>query len=104
LPAVGDAAAAREKQKALVKPCQQQVVKAQLVIANDYRADVQVAKHCKGDAERLCAGVKDGGGRVQACLVSACVQLGVAQLLGCVKAVHRQTEDCVRQCASTAQS
>jgi hypothetical protein len=64
------AAAAREKQKALAKPCQQQVVKAQLVVANDYRADVQVAKHCKADAQRLCGDVKDGGGRVQSCLVS----------------------------------
>jgi hypothetical protein len=45
------------------------VHKQQEAAARDYRADPQLAEQCRGDAERLCGGVKDGGGRKQACLV-----------------------------------
>ena len=33
------------------------------------QADPQVWEACKENAETLCKGVKDGGGRIQSCLV-----------------------------------
>lgn len=39
------------------------------------RADDALHSACKSDADALCATVKHGGGRVQACLVSTCAVL-----------------------------
>ena len=36
----------------------------------DFRVDPMLYEACKDDAESVCKGVKNGGGRVQACLVS----------------------------------
>lgn len=33
------------------------------------QADPMVWEACKDDAESLCKGIKDGGGRIQSCLV-----------------------------------
>lgn len=35
------------------------------------QADPQVWEACKENAETLCKGIKDGGGRIQSCLVGA---------------------------------
>jgi Golgi apparatus protein 1 len=45
------------------------VFKVQMAIATDYRADPEIAALCKTDIEEHCKGIKDGGGRVTACLV-----------------------------------
>ena len=37
--------------------------------AEDFRSDTQLFDACKDDAVKVCPGVKNGGGRVQACLV-----------------------------------
>lgn len=47
----------------------------QKAVAADYRADPEMASFCKSDIEQFCKGVKDGGGRVAACLVSGGHQL-----------------------------
>jgi hypothetical protein len=39
--------------------------------AVDIRADPMLYEACKEDSESLCKGVKNGGGRIQACLVSS---------------------------------
>jgi hypothetical protein len=59
----------REEKEKLSKPCKAEVFKVQKVIATDYRADPEMAALCKTDIEQHCKGVKDGGGRVTACLV-----------------------------------
>ncbi len=40
----------------------------QAAIARDYRVDPTLYAACKGDAEKLCGDVKDGGGRILSCL------------------------------------
>ena len=50
--------------------CQKQLFKVQMDAAEDFRSDPQLYEACKADAEKLCKDVKQGGGRVQACLVS----------------------------------
>ncbi len=40
-----------------------------LQAAEDFRADPMLYSACKADSELLCAGMKNGGGRIQACLV-----------------------------------
>jgi golgi apparatus protein 1 len=59
----------RKNMKTLKVKCKLQVVKAKIAAANDYKADATLATACKDDAERVCAEVPDGEGRVQACLV-----------------------------------
>lgn len=41
-----------------------------LQAAIDFRADPMLYEACKDDSESLCKGIKNGGGRIQACLVS----------------------------------
>ena len=41
-----------------------------LQAAQDFRADPMLYEACKDDSASLCKDVKNGGGRVQACLVS----------------------------------
>lgn len=43
---------------------------AALQAAWDMRADPQLWASCKDDSDNLCKGIKPGGGRLQACLVS----------------------------------
>jgi hypothetical protein len=44
--------------------------------ALDYRADVSLYEACQEDANKQCADVEAGGGRIQACLVRPCPVLG----------------------------
>jgi hypothetical protein len=62
----------REDKDKLSKACAAEVFKVQMAIAADYRADPEMAALCKSDIEQHCKGVKDGGGRVTACLVRVC--------------------------------
>jgi hypothetical protein len=39
--------------------------------AVDFRADPTLYEACKEDSANLCKDVKNGGGRIQACLVSS---------------------------------
>ncbi len=57
----------------LAPACAKQIFKLQVDAATDFRADPDLYQACKDDAGTLCEGVKFGGGRVQSCLVSACV-------------------------------
>jgi Golgi apparatus protein 1 len=59
----------REEKDKLSKGCRAEVFKVQMAIATDYRADPEMAALCKTDIEEHCKGIKDGGGRVTACLV-----------------------------------
>lgn len=60
----------REVKDKLQAGCRKEVFKVQLDAAYDYRADQMLHEACEKDAETLCKGVKNGGGRIQACLVS----------------------------------
>lgn len=60
----------REVKDKLQAGCRKEVFKVQLDAAYDYRADKMLHEACEKDAEALCKGVKNGGGRIQACLVS----------------------------------
>jgi hypothetical protein len=60
----------REVKEKLQAGCRKEVFKVQLDAAFDYRADKMLHEACEKDAETLCQGVKNGGGRIQACLVS----------------------------------
>jgi hypothetical protein len=61
--------ALREDKDKLSKACAAEVFKVQMAIATDYRADPEMAALCKTDIEEHCKGIKDGGGRITACLV-----------------------------------
>ncbi|WIA10933.1 hypothetical protein OEZ85_011098 [Tetradesmus obliquus] len=58
----------REVKDKLQAGCRKEVFKVQLDAAYDYRADQMLHEACEKDAETLCKGVKNGGGRIQACL------------------------------------
>ena len=60
----------REALDEVSEGCGKELFKVQVMVAQDYRVDPSLFAICKEDAERLCAGVKEGGGRIQACLVS----------------------------------
>lgn len=60
----------REVKQKLTLICRREVFKVQLDASYDYRADKMLFEACQKDAETLCKDVKNGGGRVQACLVS----------------------------------
>lgn len=53
----------------LAPKCRAEVFRQQLAAARDFRADPELRQFCEADAQKLCAGVAPGGGRVQACLV-----------------------------------
>ncbi|WIA10935.1 hypothetical protein OEZ85_011100 [Tetradesmus obliquus] len=76
----------REEKGKLSKACAAEVFKMQMAIATDYRADPELAALCKADIEQHCKGIKDGGGRVTACLRSTRAQLRPE----CAEAVFRQ--------------
>eukprot|EP00882_Tetradesmus_deserticola_P009845 GHRQ01010403.1.p1 GENE.GHRQ01010403.1~~GHRQ01010403.1.p1 ORF type:complete len:576 (+),score=223.19 GHRQ01010403.1:287-2014(+) len=76
----------REDKDKLSKACKAEVYKVQMAVATDYRADPEMAALCKADIEQYCKGVKDGGGRVTACLRSTRAQLKSE----CAEAVFRQ--------------
>ncbi|GBF91963.1 hypothetical protein Rsub_04687 [Raphidocelis subcapitata] len=60
-----------------LKPeCRNQVHRSQLDASYDYRADPMLHEACGQDAAAHCKGVKPGGGRVQACLMSNRIKLG----------------------------
>lgn len=70
--------------KAKVSPkCKEQLFKLQQASARDFRADPAMREYCAADAEKLCAGVKEGGGRKQACLVSFSLQFVASWLAAC---------------------
>jgi hypothetical protein len=78
----------REVKDKLQAGCRKEVFKVQLDAAYDYRADKMLHEACEKDAETLCKGVKIGGGRIQACLVSGvcpglCCLTGVVMLGVC---------------------
>lgn len=58
----------RKNKKKLGQSCSAQVLKAQIAAANDYKTDPSLEAACSKDAERICADVTPGEGRVQACL------------------------------------
>lgn len=66
----------RRNRSSLSKSCQVKVLKSMVSAAEDFRADPQLAKKCSDDAERLCADVPSGQGRVQGCLVRSFVYPG----------------------------
>lgn len=68
------------------KNCRKQLLKVMMDAAADYRADPLLFESCKGDSERLCSGVKNGGGRIQACLRDKRMQLSWA----CEEQLFRQ--------------
>ncbi|KAG1660746.1 hypothetical protein FOA52_010620 [Chlamydomonas sp. UWO 241] len=55
--------------------CKKQVFQTQKDAAEDFRADPMLYEACKDDAAKLCADVKNGGGRVQGCLRDKRLQL-----------------------------
>eukprot|EP00775_Hariotina_reticulata_P012795 gene12795-12923_t len=58
----------REQADKLSKACAKEIFKVQKAIAVDYRADPALTEACRPDVERLCKGLKDGGGRIISCL------------------------------------
>eukprot|EP00884_Botryococcus_braunii_P009912 jgi/Botrbrau1/18922/Bobra.177_2s0076.1 len=58
----------REHKDGLSKPCSEEVFKTQLEAAKDFRTDADLYAACDPDAKTLCADVKPGEGRIQACL------------------------------------
>eukprot|EP00884_Botryococcus_braunii_P009911 jgi/Botrbrau1/18921/Bobra.177_2s0075.1 len=58
----------REHKDGLSKPCSEEVFKTQLEAAKDFRTDADMYAACDPDAKTLCADVKPGEGRIQACL------------------------------------
>eukprot|EP00884_Botryococcus_braunii_P009907 jgi/Botrbrau1/18918/Bobra.177_2s0072.2 len=58
----------RKQKSRISKPCSEEVFKTQLEAAKDYRADANLYAACGSDAKALCADVKAGEGRIQACL------------------------------------
>jgi Golgi apparatus protein 1 len=69
----------REVKDKLQAGCRKEVFKVQLDAAYDYRADKMLHEACERDAEALCKGVKNGGGRIQACLVRSMFAAPVMQ-------------------------
>ena len=59
----------RDVKDRLAPGCKREVFKVQMDAALDYRADSMLYEACKADSDSLCKDVKQGGGRVQACLV-----------------------------------
>ncbi|KAK9857617.1 hypothetical protein WJX84_000703, partial [Apatococcus fuscideae] len=58
----------RDNIEALADTCKNEVFATQLQGAKDYLADADLKNACEADALQLCADVKEGEGRVQACL------------------------------------
>ncbi|MEW5311456.1 MAG: hypothetical protein WDW38_003170 [Sanguina aurantia] len=58
----------REASDRLAPACKKEIAKNQKDGAVDFRADALLHEACQTDATKLCADVKAGGGRVQACL------------------------------------
>lgn len=59
----------RGRKNSLQAACKRQLFNYNLAVARDYRADPNIYKACKADAEKLCSNIQHGGGRVQACLL-----------------------------------
>ncbi|KAG2452551.1 hypothetical protein HYH02_002788 [Chlamydomonas schloesseri] len=76
----------RDVKSQVSKPCKQQLFKVMLEAAIDIRADPMLYEACKEDTETLCKGVKNGGGRIQACLRDKRMQLSWA----CEEQLFRQ--------------
>eukprot|EP00884_Botryococcus_braunii_P009910 jgi/Botrbrau1/18920/Bobra.177_2s0074.1 len=58
----------RRQNRRISKPCAEEVFKTQLEAAKDFRTDANLYAACGSDARALCADVKAGEGRIQACL------------------------------------
>ena len=58
----------REKKAQLSGNCRKRITLAQIQAAKDYRLDANLYEPCKPDAEKLCADVEAGNGRVNGCL------------------------------------
>jgi len=65
----------RDVKERVAPACKKELFKVQKDAAEDYRADPQLYEACKDDAANLCKDVKNGGGRVQACLRDKRMQL-----------------------------
>ncbi|GLI58992.1 hypothetical protein VaNZ11_000814 [Volvox africanus] len=76
----------RDVKAQVSKSCKQQLFKVMLEAAIDIRADPMLYEACKEDSESLCKGVKNGGGRIQACLRDKRMQLSWA----CEEQLFRQ--------------
>ncbi|EFJ50582.1 hypothetical protein VOLCADRAFT_103797 [Volvox carteri f. nagariensis] len=76
----------RDMKAQVSKPCKQQLFKVMLEAAVDIQADPMLYEACKEDSENLCKGVKNGGGRIQACLRDKRMQLSWA----CEEQLFRQ--------------
>ncbi|GIL97843.1 hypothetical protein Vretimale_3387, partial [Volvox reticuliferus] len=76
----------RDVKTQVSKPCKQQLFKVMLEAAIDIRADPMLYEACKEDSDSLCKGVKNGGGRIQACLRDKRMQLSWA----CEEQLFRQ--------------
>ncbi|GFR44890.1 hypothetical protein Agub_g6234 [Astrephomene gubernaculifera] len=76
----------RDVKAQVSKPCKHQLFKVMQEAAKDIRADPMLYEACKEDTETLCKDVKNGGGRVQACLRDKRMQLSWA----CEEQLFRQ--------------
>lgn len=75
----------REASDRLAPACKKEIAKNQKDGAVDFRSDALLHEACQTDATKLCADVKNGGGRVQACLVSHDQHTSARHLLcGCM--------------------
>mmetsp|Transcript_34914 Transcript_34914/g.77608 ORF Transcript_34914/g.77608 Transcript_34914/m.77608 type:complete len:994 (-) Transcript_34914:752-3733(-) len=76
----------RDVKNQVSKSCKVQLFKVMMDAAVDIRADPMLYEACKDDSENLCKGVKNGGGRIQACLRDKRMQLSWA----CEEQLFRQ--------------
>jgi Golgi apparatus protein 1 len=85
----------KEIKEKLAPACKREISKLQADTAEDIRADAQIFASCKADADNLCSGVPNGGGRVQGCLRDHQMQLSW-ECLEKLNAQEEQDADDVR--------